>query len=767
MKPARRQLLSAIFSGSVSQVNQLLHTYEMSEFEKVPYNSKKDLSPVHKAIYHKQLQILELLLKYGANMNFDNDIVHTPLHFVISDPRCSDLSEDYKLKVVNLLLDYGADAEIRGEFGATPLIIAVQKKYVKIIRVLLHYEASTEVSDDLDKSPLSIALDHSSNEIIQMLLERGAKIDIDNDNLCCQLTQFAIRSGNLKLLKNLLDLGHDVSKPLEYSQSLLISAASSGQGEIFKLLLKRGIIVDVKQDNYGLINAALCHMDIFEQLLDLGVEINVNSFKIQEQLFVAARIGHESVVEKLLVRGVDVNSHKRSKCNNALNCAIEEGHERIVNLLLDHGADVNIRHPGVPAALCVAALNGRANIIKLVLDRGASIDEDKTLLSLAAKSGHVKVVELLLKRGAFVDVEGILHAACEENCSDGVVKQLLECGAKIEGLDSDGLTPLLRATFNGHTRAVEVLLDHGANIEAEGTTRNTPLLFAAAKGYADIVRVLLDHGANIEARNAHSCTPLFLAVSRENNQAVIEMLLKHEANVEARNVFNETPLIVAASEGHLRAVDVLLDRGADINVDTPQNDGIICYLERHATSKHRSDSTMCKNIELVTTFLKEEMVRMTFVNLHLNPQNRQRINRGLEVELRHCKNMCELEIEIMQREYVEHTDLSYYDLLRRDVGELTAYGINEHVIRELESNEFGKRFPRWAPTIKKRFKKACERKKLLEVVYLFFYSLCDAEDVLLPELPLGCIDRIVGFLADRDVRCVNNVCKPPVKKTTI
>ena len=110
----------------------------------------------------------------------------------------------------------------------------------------------------------------------------------------------------------------------------------------------------------------------------------------------AAYQGMESVVETLLGRELPITSA-------ALDYSASAGHSAIVRRLLDlrpelldapHGDDAE-------TALCGAAENGHAEVVALLLERGARKDlaraDRKTPLALARENGHEAVVELLTR----------------------------------------------------------------------------------------------------------------------------------------------------------------------------------------------------------------------------------------------------------------------------------------------------------------------------------------------------------------------------------
>lgn len=93
--------------------------------------------------------------------------------------------------------------------------------------------------------------------------------------------------------------------------------------------------------------------------------------------------------------------------------AIERGHFHEVRNILDYGIDPNFRYqkdlPNRKSPLIYAALHGRIEIIKLLIERGAKVDRPdlngRTPLSWAAEHCQLKAAELLLSCGAEVNAE--------------------------------------------------------------------------------------------------------------------------------------------------------------------------------------------------------------------------------------------------------------------------------------------------------------------------------------------------------------------------
>ena len=120
-------------------------------------------------------------------------------------------------------------------------------------------------------------------------------------------------------------------------------------------------------------------------------------------LFLAAERGDLQAVQQLL------NDSQIDGCDDCrwtpMMKAAQNGHAEIVKILLARGADVNARDKGGYSALIVAAGDNRAGVISLLVKHGADLNlQDATMgwsaLIWAAKEGHDASVEALLEAGA-------------------------------------------------------------------------------------------------------------------------------------------------------------------------------------------------------------------------------------------------------------------------------------------------------------------------------------------------------------------------------
>jgi ankyrin repeat protein len=146
------------------------------------------------------------------------------------------------------------------------------------------------------------------------------------------------------------------------------------------------------------------------------------------------------------------------------------GQKDIVEILISKGADVNVKDENGWTPLNIAAVKGRNQIVKLLIEKEADLNSSTPLIA-AATDGHMEVIELLIANGADVNAKAN---------------------------DQLGGTALHMTANLGHKKIVEFLVAAGADVNAKMLHGMTPLHFAANnKG---IAKFLIDKGADVNAK---------------------------------------------------------------------------------------------------------------------------------------------------------------------------------------------------------------------------------------------------------------------------
>uniref|UniRef100_A0A8B9CAL2 Ankyrin repeat and KH domain containing 1 n=1 Tax=Anser brachyrhynchus TaxID=132585 RepID=A0A8B9CAL2_9AVES len=276
---------------------------------------------------------------------------------------------------------------------------------------------------------------------------------------------------------------------------------------------------------------------------------------------------------------VDIDAHTESNHDTALTLACAGGHEELVSVLIARGANIEHRDKKGFTPLILAATAGHVGVVEILLDKGGDIEAQSertkdTPLSLACSGGRQEVVDLLLARGANKEHRNVSDYTPLSLAASGgyvnIIKILLSAGAEINSRTGSklGISPLMLAAMNGHVPAVKLLLDMGSDINAQiETNRNTALTLACFQGRAEVVSLLLDRKANVEHRAKTGLTPLMEAASGGYAE-VGRVLLDKGADVNAPPVpsSRDTALTIAADKGHYKFCELLINRGAHIDV---------------------------------------------------------------------------------------------------------------------------------------------------------------------------------------------------------
>jgi uncharacterized protein len=146
-----------------------------------------------------------------------------------------------------------------------------------------------------------------------------------------------------------------------------------------------------------------------------------------------------------------------------------------------------------------------------------------------------------------------------------IVKYLLAKGAKVNAVNPEGQNALMQAVERGFDDVVDLLIAQGADVKARDGRGNTAFSLAASEAHLEIMDVLLQHGADLNAADPYGITPMLAAASL-GNEEVLRYLVGKGAKVNAITQLEyggSTALTTAASVGQVALVKALLELGAD------------------------------------------------------------------------------------------------------------------------------------------------------------------------------------------------------------
>ena len=286
----------------------------------------------------------------------------------------------------------------------------------------------------------------------------------------------------------------------------------------------------------------------------------------------------------------------------------------------------------------IARQNGHLDIVTLLVEAGAHVDvvdnDGISPLIGAIKGNFTDVAIYLLEHGAnpneiFVDDNGNEHNLLLDAVVESQIQfalKLLENGADFSATDSDGVSIITHASFQGIQEVVSFILEsplpldlnkanNGDGINAliassseghvdivsmllatgrvdENTSDNdgtTALMAASVRGHKDIVQLLVDVGVDVNAQNVDGHTALMFAYNGKNQVLVLKDRYGGYDFDDNNEEKKETTLLIQdALSAHLAVISILKDSGADLSLQ--DNEGHLAADFDYKTNEEIDES---------------------------------------------------------------------------------------------------------------------------------------------------------------------------------
>ena len=520
--------------------------------------------PLHMAAGNDDSELVELLLKHGADIEVKDLGGNTPLHRAVERHQPTTASSQVVAannvkSVPDILLENKADVNATNFFGDTPLYRAASRGMLDIVRKML--EANGGNPNPESGSPLAVACLMENVELADILLKHGANPNRESMYLSSW-------------------------EPSKCGLPLHVAAIGSNN-KLVQLLLKHNAKID-DTDSSG--DTALHHAIVYYNAKALGYSHQM----------VGPSSDVKAVVDVLLENKADINIANKIGLTPLCAALVNRMKDVVSKMLKMYGENDN---QGL--LLSAACLTGNVEMVYMLLQRGTDPNLVSTChhirllpLLFAAENDNSKIVELLLEHGAKIDVTDLrgntaLHRAIEHRCqsrhnsnkvvfssySKSVIEFLLQRRVDVNIANESGETPLYRAAYAGMLDVVRKMLQvYGGN-----PNKGSPLTAACLAQNVKAVNMLLKHGADpnlCDADSKHEL-PLLVAADKDNSE-VVELLLKHGANINVikwggtalhraiahRCESSQNSHEVVAPSNSKSVIDVLLENKADVNIQT-------------------------------------------------------------------------------------------------------------------------------------------------------------------------------------------------------
>lgn len=156
-------------------------------------------------------------------------------------------------------------------------------------------------------------------------------------------------------------------------------------------------------------------------------------------------------------------------------------------------------------------------------------------------------------------------------------------------LDRHQMAPLHYAAKFGHLSCVRLLLlDYKSPVDIQTYSGQTPLHLACEYQHPKIVKLLLQSGASVNLKTFKVEDTALLKAAKNGNNRIVQTLLDHGASINMCNAYDVSPLIGATFFGHHETAQLLVTRGANVNLkDRDGLTALVIAVHNEATATIR------------------------------------------------------------------------------------------------------------------------------------------------------------------------------------
>jgi len=549
----------------------------------------------------KNIRILKMLIQQGIDINSKDKEGKTLLVYAI---------EEEDKFIVNYLLENHASIQSvnenikcfrelnkykKGNEKKSLESSEFRKKNIfNIIKLLLQHGLDIDAKDEEGKTLLLYAIEDENELIVNYLLENHASIHSVNENIKC-LKEFTInKKGNKKeslesfefrvknkfnIIKLLLKYGLDINAKDEEGKTLLLYAINEVNEFLFYYLIKnKASLKSLQAYNIKVLVKFIVRINENENVLNKLIKYT-NKEKEEEKCI--------KILNLIIQNGFDIND-KDEEGNTILIYAIEARKVSVIQYLLERNASlepvnskIEILKPLITNIIPKSGLDEEQicniddlnfNILKLLIDYGLNMENNKKLLHYAIQNSNNRIVNYLFDYRLTIDINGnfgkiLLNQQKMKNSNpeiDQLIENLLNNKKFISIINRN--IKLIRSLFNSiqkRTILLKLLIQNGLDVNAVDEDKHSLLYYAIETDYQEIIPYLFKYGAKIDSiyRNIGVVKNLFIHTIESNDKIrfnILKILIENGLNINYEDHEGKTLLLHAIDTKHYSIINYLL-----------------------------------------------------------------------------------------------------------------------------------------------------------------------------------------------------------------
>jgi ankyrin repeat protein len=455
------------------------------------------------AAYRGDPEMADILIAAGSNVKAANSDGATALFLA---------SVNGSAGVIGKLLSAGADPNERQPFDQTPLMFAARSGHVDAIQVLLDHKADVNVKETMrGTTALMWAAEQGHPAAVKLLVEHGANVGALSDPDTKGNKAYIAPTARQRAINDGIALDGTLASG---------GRRGGGGGGRQQAAAPAPKPAAPAADDIAAADEAAAQASFGRGRDKDGGGLTALVYAAREDCLECAKV--------LLDSGANVNQTTRYGWTPLLT-ATQNRHYRLAAFLLDHGADPNIANKGGWSPLYIATDN--RNI------------ESGDYPVRKPDMDHLEYIKLLLDHHADVNTRVCGSQSTPQKCVGDSTET--RTNFTMQWLYEDGATPFLRAAQSGDVALMKLLLTHGADAKIATTNGDTALSVAAGVGWVEGVTYEWSEADNLEA---------------------VKMLLDLGLDPNARDGDGRVPLHGAGHKGRNSVVQLLVDRGAKLDI---------------------------------------------------------------------------------------------------------------------------------------------------------------------------------------------------------
>jgi ankyrin repeat protein/CHAT domain-containing protein len=516
-------------------------------------------------------------LKYVNNINFKNDNQWNALFLA---------TRRNNVELCKILIDKGIDlntfAVLDNSVKGTALYIAAYNDYLEVFHLLKNnmdehiyekqYNQLKKIADDQNSLWIQYYLESPEETYRQYLFAVQMKDAIDKSNITA--------------IQELIIDGADLSYPLDLKQTALVYAIYNSKNTVLDVLVKNTEDLDAFCIfNEGLYNALMLaaiknNMEAAVKLFQAGADPELKNPKGEDARFLAEKFKSGDVLQFL-------NDPKQYAKNYALYEAIRSKDLILIRKSLTHGADIN-------------AMIKNKNLVFYAIDYlqdsvlydFITLDFDKNVRDAKGRNIIYYYVYLASKKYTkdyVVSSYNMYHALIQKqidpkipDSSGATVLDFCKEEALFWYIDymenpKAALNILremeqMKEYFNqkDSLKALELFRQNPGLVKYTGSNKQSWLIFALQHALYSVAAYLIEQKSAFYTPSIY--TSPFAKIVQLKGYDLLKLLISNDYDLDysthVSGRFSETPLAYVVNKGDHKAVEILLEAGANINLQS-------------------------------------------------------------------------------------------------------------------------------------------------------------------------------------------------------